>query len=452
MSFSAINDAVHGVMSVDPEYIRNIKDVVDTNIFQRLRHIKQLGLVNLVFPTANHTRFSHCIGCSVIASKMASTVHLEPELKELTIISALVHDIGHGPFSHTFEKILKNKITEEEINHEDWTRLFLNEFQLPIIEKNLEKITQFVTHKWNYEKISDKGDDHNIAADIVSSSLDADRLDYLMRDSHFCGVSFGKIDLEWLIDKLEKIEYVIGKPRLGINIKALNSAEHFLLARRMMTRDVYHNPVALLYEKLLVTFLEACIKSINSPAYLGQGSKYLTPFLEMSKSFIESTKGTKKDFMQQAYKHYSKIVDYDVWSLIRDYAFSNENAKINQIAYLLMNRKKRYKIYRLHPSNLASKEAHIKKCINDSEEFSWKLILLGGSVVSYKDAKDPLYVKTAESKISTLDQLSPLINTLAEKKEETKFLAVHDDIHSHKKIRNLLEELEVKEVESDFKD
>ena len=101
-----VNDAIHGVMELDDDVVADLKPIIDQPIFQRLRHIKQVGMVDLVFPSATHTRFNHSLGCSYLATRFADSLGLAPEKKRLSAVSALIHDIGHGPFSHAFEGLL----------------------------------------------------------------------------------------------------------------------------------------------------------------------------------------------------------------------------------------------------------------------------------------------------------------------------------------------------------
>lgn len=137
-----INDAVHGVMAYHRLDKDLFKSIIDSRVFQRLRHIKQMGLVDLVFPTANHSRFSHSLGTAYVASKIADTLELSDEDTQYAIVGALLHDIGHGPFSHAFEKFIANN-KGEVVKHEKWTAYFLRELKDELDSKGL-----------NYKKLS----------------------------------------------------------------------------------------------------------------------------------------------------------------------------------------------------------------------------------------------------------------------------------------------------------
>src|SRR3989338_10948262 len=122
--FHVIKDPVHGTMQFTTKEDRWIKPFIDSPHFQRLRHIKQLGMGDLIFPGAVHTRFNHSLGCCYLASQIAKTIGLVEEERQLVMIAGLLHDIGHGPFSHAFEGIFYNKT----ICHEDWTERFLADY------------------------------------------------------------------------------------------------------------------------------------------------------------------------------------------------------------------------------------------------------------------------------------------------------------------------------------
>src|SRR5690606_36640785 len=147
----------------------------------------QLGMGDYIFPGAVHTRFNPCLGCCYVSSQIAYKIGLPDEERQLVMIARLLHDIGHGPFSHAFEDLFQNKL----IKHEDWTPYFLNKFSThdffyrynqlnskhPLTDDKFQLVADMIMHR-TVEK--------QVLADIVSSQLDADRLDYLLRDSHFC--------------------------------------------------------------------------------------------------------------------------------------------------------------------------------------------------------------------------------------------------------------------------
>lgn len=221
-----INDPIHQVMVFSDAEKNLINQFIDTELFQRLRRIKQLGCGDLIFPGAVHTRFNHCLGACYLAKRLYQRIAKDSELKKGTkkkqqkiiMIAALLHDVGHGPFSHAFEKLfdekfkekLKNNkktITECKISHDnDWLKKFLEKFKFNNGIKRNDIKNVLLGNRKDY------------LSDIISSQLDVDRMDYLLRDSHFCGVTYGKFDLKWLISSVKIVE-TDQKKKAARNIK-----------------------------------------------------------------------------------------------------------------------------------------------------------------------------------------------------------------------------------------
>lgn len=193
-------------------------EVMDNPQFQRLRRIKQLGLISLIYPGANHTRFEHSIGTMHIASKLADKLDLNQEDKELVRISALLHDIGHGPFSHVSEGVLS-------FPHEELTKYVI---------KNTA-IRDIVEKKFDIDKIIEIINGEGKFGPIVSGELDADRMDYLLRDSHYTGVAYGIIDYERIISNINLNKH------LSLDIKGVQAAEGALVSRYFMYPSVYQH-------------------------------------------------------------------------------------------------------------------------------------------------------------------------------------------------------------------
>ena len=177
-----IFDPIHGEIYFDAQ----IKQIIDTKVFQRLRYINQLGGSSMVFPSTTHTRFSHSIEVYALACKV---INLNPDQfndyhKLLLKLSCLLHDLGHGPFSHAFENIAK-------INHEFFTKkIILEDLELNTILKNINpKLPQDIC------AVLDKKYKTKVVVDLVSSNIDLDRLDYLLRDSFFSGMNYGANDV-----------------------------------------------------------------------------------------------------------------------------------------------------------------------------------------------------------------------------------------------------------------
>lgn len=416
-----INDAIHGVIDFGDPIVDDIKPIIDQPLYQRLRHIKQVGMCDLVFPSATHTRFNHSLGCAYLAYRFAKAVNLDADHMRLAVVSALIHDIGHGPFSHAFEGLLNNG--KEAVHHEDWTDQFLDAFQLPddhILKTERTRIRKFISG----DKSHAAGSEDNLVGDIVSSQLDADRMDYLLRDSHFCGVSFGEIDYDWIINKLTRIEDLPSSPRLGIDFKAVNSVENYLLARRLMNRGVYNHAIAILYEDLFLILLNTIVANLS---YIEQmPESYLKSFLREAHDFKTQVL-SKQVFIEKAFPYYRKLADYDVWNLIRGIA-SDEfdfDDDTNRIAQMLYTREKEYGIVRLNRRHKDIDDKTFDKILRTKAPKPWQLLMLTASVQTYRKADYSLYIKEFGRASTDLTKHSHIMQYLGGREEHYRYLAVH---------------------------
>ncbi|HIJ85175.1 MAG: metal dependent phosphohydrolase [Magnetococcales bacterium] len=233
-------------------------DLIDTPELQRLRRIRQLGPAAKIYPSAEHSRFSHSLGTLHLAKRMMEQAMVGGVTRLLPVeilaikVSALFHDVGHGPHSHAFEQILPNLP-----NHEAWGWRILSEPGTPLtlIGHHCQRLglhlALFVTtlrEIWQPSATSDRLS----GRPFISSQLDADRMDYLLRDAHFTGVSYGRFDLEWLLHSL-KVRPVDGRPRICIDLgKGPAALESYIFARDHMYRQVYDHKTVRAFETLLV--------------------------------------------------------------------------------------------------------------------------------------------------------------------------------------------------------
>ena len=249
-----IRDPVHNIVSFENDDCdKLLLRLINTKEFQRLRRIKQLGLSQLVFPGADHSRFAHSIGVMHLARRMLDRVTqlcpgcVNEEQRVVVLSAALLHDVGHGPFSHAFEKITGDK-------HEKRT--------LEIITTEGTEVNTVLT-KYNSElpnhlKVffdEDIEEEEREGAvvppyltQIVSSQLDADRFDYLLRDSYSTGAEYGRFDVEWM---LQHIDINGDKGRFFLHSKALLAAETYIFARYHMYRSVYYHKTTRAAEVML---------------------------------------------------------------------------------------------------------------------------------------------------------------------------------------------------------
>ncbi|HHF7365604.1 TPA: HD domain-containing protein [Legionella bozemanae] len=261
-----INDPIHKLMLFRNNEARLINSIISTTSFQRLRYIKQLGMSYLVYPGANHTRFSHCLGAAYISKRVIEKLRADndTEISEITklyaIAAGLLHDIGHGPFSHVFEL----NYAGFKFSHEEMGSLLAKKISKEVDEdfqKIILEIAVLLDKNNMKDNVKDKlSAEAKFVKTLISSQLDTDRMDYLLRDSHFCGVDYGEYDIKWLING---IKYCPKKNIIAINRKAIGVIEHYLIARRLMTNCVYKHKKVTAATHLLSTFLKELHENIE---------------------------------------------------------------------------------------------------------------------------------------------------------------------------------------------
>ncbi len=253
MTGKIIHDAIHGSMRISGM----IFELVRTPEFQRLRHLKQLGLAYLVYPGANHTRFEHSLGTWHIAKRLSNEVGLDEDESMLLQVGALLHDIGHGPFSHTFESIYRHYVKER-----DHMRLGQD------IIRGRINITGEEDGGRIGDILSENGIDPTEVAELIlgkakkpylgqmlHGGVDVDQLDYLVRDAHYTGVAHGIIDLERLLKVLK-----IHNDELVVDEKGLEAVEGMMVARSLMYSRVYFHHTVKIAEGMLTRALEFALE------------------------------------------------------------------------------------------------------------------------------------------------------------------------------------------------
>ena len=279
MTVKRIRDPVHGLIKFEIDHEINpvdavAWDLINTSEFQRLRRVKQLGVSEFTYPGATHTRFAHSIGVFHVARQLMKVVQRDIPLakrderrERVSCLAALLHDIGHGPFSHAFENAEKARLPKHEYkDHEDWTA--------ELICRKDGKIRQIIDEGFGKEQcVPDqiaemlRGEKQDLYSSVVSSSFDADRLDYLRRDRLMTGSGAGAIDFEWLLDNLRVVEVPVllgedPEEDAGVTIqvfafdeKAIQAAESFILARFHLYSQVYTHKATRGIEQMLTQFL-----------------------------------------------------------------------------------------------------------------------------------------------------------------------------------------------------
>jgi len=269
-----LRDPVHGLIVFEEGNKIDMLawSLVDAPEFQRLRRIRQLGVSELTFPGAVHTRFSHSIGVFHTARQLVTVLRREltrnqksfdEPRAESALVAALLHDLGHGPFSHTFEEVQASR--EVSKRHEKWTADIIRNQDgqiFPILERHRSGLADDVAGMLERE------DPEDIYHAVVSSSFDADRLDYLRRDKLMTGTGAGGIDFDWLIDNLRVAEIGLDVPddengasrrvqTFCLTAKALPAAEQFLLARYTLHQQVYFHKATRCAEQMIGKLLRA---------------------------------------------------------------------------------------------------------------------------------------------------------------------------------------------------
>ncbi len=251
-----IRDPVHDIISFENnDWDKLLLNLINTGEFQRLRRIKQLGMSELVFPGANHSRFAHSIGVMHNARRFLARIEqltqreVEPEHRTCVLAAALLHDIGHGPFSHTFERI-----TGE--NHEKRTLEIIRDTDTQVhhvLRDHDKKLPETLGDFFDEDPDAAGSGLPKYLVQIISSQLDADRFDYLLRDSHASGAGYGKFDSRWIIQHLRLDE---SKQRLHLSHKALVAVETYIYARYHMYRAVYFHKTTRAAEVMLKLLFE----------------------------------------------------------------------------------------------------------------------------------------------------------------------------------------------------
>lgn len=226
-------------------------EIVNSSVFQRLRGIRQLAFANLVYPGALHTRFEHSLGVCHVAGLMAKALDIDPKEDEYRLLrlAALLHDIGHGPFSHISEDIL-DIYSESEKDESKSTYKIHESITADIIRQNEELIIHH-SEREKIIKILNHGYGDPLLRSIVSGPLDADKQDYLLRDSYFCGVKYGVFDLGQLHRELRAVTDGIEKD-LMISKDGVHALEQFVLAKYYISNQVYRHRVRLITDQMLI--------------------------------------------------------------------------------------------------------------------------------------------------------------------------------------------------------
>ncbi|MCC2590093.1 HD domain-containing protein [Chryseobacterium sp. MFBS3-17] len=293
--FKIINDPVHGFIKIPYEILF---DIIEHPYFQRLRRISQTGLLSLIFPGATHTRFHHAIGAMHLMFTALETlklkgVQISREEEKSAMAAILMHDIGHGPFSHALENLLM-----DNWHHEDLSLLLMEKLNT---EMNGELTTAIQMFKGIYHR--------QFFNQLISSQLDVDRLDYLKRDSFYTGVSEGNVNTQRIISMMN-----VADDQLVIDAKGIYSVENYLTARMFMYWQVYYHKTATLAEFLLVKVMNRAKKLASEGVEL-PASENLRYFLYKN----HFDKASEEDIAR-----FTELDDTDMIAAMKQWQFSDD--------------------------------------------------------------------------------------------------------------------------------
>jgi HD superfamily phosphohydrolase len=331
-----INDPVYGFISVPTELIF---DLIEHPYFQRLRYIKQLGMTHLVYPGALHTRFHHALGAMHLMGLSIETLcnkghQITDEEEEAVTIAILLHDIGHGPFSHALEETIV-----EDISHEDISTLLMTKLNAQFDGRLSMAIEIF---NGTYHK--------KFLHELVSGQLDMDRMDYLNRDSFFTGVSEGVISFDRIIKMLN-----VSGDHIAVEEKGIYSIEKFLIARRLMYWQVYLHKTVIAAELLLGKILKRARELA-----LGGKELFTTPALE---HFLVK-KISKQEFISQDHhlEIFASLDDTDIMSAIKVWT-ACDDVVLSELCKMMMQRR----LYHVEISNEPPNQELLNKLIKKAE-------------------------------------------------------------------------------------
>lgn len=358
-----IKDPIHKEINFKSD--KWILDLISTKEFKRLKYIFQLGVSFKVFPSATNNRYMHSIGTFQVALKFVNSFFnkISVAQRKLFLASALLHDIGHGPFSHVFEKITN-------VSHEEMTKKI-------ILNKDTEINKALIKNKINPHEIIDVIDGqskHEWINKLISSNIDVDRIDYILRDSYFIGTNYSTIDIDFLIERSHLLDNDIYFSQSTINV-----IESFLLGRYYMHQDIYDNKNTYIYEWSLVNIFKR-LREIKNDFQKNCKEIYYYDlykdiiFMQEEVSVEIYTKFTDTNFT--SFLESLKVIDDKILNSFLD-SFLNQNgvialdySKKNEVIKELKKVDKNYNISYLYSEVTKSK----KKIYLDDEKYQINII------------------------------------------------------------------------------
>src|SRR5574341_69179 len=368
-------------------------ELLGTPVVQRLRRIKQLGNTHLVYPSACHSRFEHTLGVLHIATRMAQKLELNDDETKIVRYTALLHDVGHGPLSHNFETILES-INKKEISHEDITRKIIE------VDEEIDRILG--DEKEGVLSLFDENTT-TVNREIVSGNIDADRLDYLRRDSHHIGVAYGIFDLERILHTInEKKEGE--RSYITVLRKGMDALEGYRLARYLMHTQVYFHHARAIADSMLRRAVEVAIRdeTLDSRILKFDDPNFLANYLSLDDSKLFQI--ISSNHQSNAYK---LINDLENRNLLKR-GFEIDLMR-KGIPYAL----KRRSIMSMKPEDFATLEENLADCCNCDKDLiiahlqKIENVLYRSSYEVFKAGKTPILIEYENGEVIELDEVSP---------------------------------------------
>lgn len=391
------NDPVHGFIAIPNELVF---DIIEHPFFQRLRRIRQLGLTPLVYPGALHTRFHHAIGAMHLMGLAIDTLRqkgneITPQEEDAANLAILMHDIGHGPYSHSLENSIVHGLT-----HEDLSLLFMNRLNEQFEGRLTDAISIF---KDIYPK--------RFLHQLVSSQLDTDRLDYLKRDSYFTGVSEGIINTDRIIAMLN-----VKDDELVIEAKGIFTIEKFIMSRRFMYWQVYFHKTVVAAEQMLIHILNRA-KELSEEGIELFGSPPLQFFLR-NKFSVEDF-----ELRIEVLENFALLDDFDIYAAIKVWAL-NEDPVLSYLSNGLINRK----LFRTElqygpfdPAYILRIREGVAQLLNFSDKANAELVFEGSITNNaYNPELDKINILYRDGEVVDIAEASDQINVSVLSKSEMK--------------------------------
>lgn len=398
-----LNDPIYGFITI-PNTL--IYDLIQHPYFQRLRRISQMGMSYLVYPGAHHTRFHHALGCMYIMQKAVQTlkfkgVEISEEEENALYVAILLHDIGHGPFSHALE----NSVLEG-VHHEELSLLFMEQLNAEFGGKLSLAIQVF------------KGEYHRkFMLQLISSQLDMDRMDYLKRDSFYTGVNEGNVNSERLIQMLNVQDDV-----LVMEEKGIYSIEKFLMARRLMYWQAYLHKTSVVAELTLTKILKRA-KELAIKGEILFGSPFLLFFLNNKIELNQIDKTTLDKF--------SNLDDYDVLGAIKQWQY-HDDFVLSSLSKMIINRNllkielSEDKIDKIKYLDL--KEKYAKQYEISDKEVEYFVFKGKIKNEAYSKSSEPIRILKKDRTIETVVEASDQMHLKALSKTVTKYFICYPKV------------------------